>query len=241
MKTALPFLLLSLLVGCRASMQAQGSANLNGDASGSASADAEGSADVEQNATPAGGTPTDGSATANAAATPVGAGAPALLGARHDLRLVTERATNKCQCLNVAVGAADFPAFRWKAGAPNIDPETQLVVALTSEGQTCPGEPKESLGASYWGYRLRGNDVVVFVESAGRGRPLTAGGIIPKPFGDGQVLVAPAGKKTPYGRGTDGAAVCKIGNPGSQRTKPISPGESGDADAPASGADPGSQ
>ncbi len=138
----------------------------------------------------------------------MGSGEPALLGARHDLRLSVERATNQCQCLNVALGEANLPAFRWKAGTPSLNPESQLVIALSSEGQTCEGEPKDSLGASYWGYRVSGNDVVVLVESSGRGRPLTAGGIIPKPFGDGQVFIAPAGKKTPYGRAKDGGARC---------------------------------
>ena len=51
--------------------------------------------------------------------------------------------------------------------------------------------------------------------------------IVPKPFADGQVYIAPASKKTPYGRGTDGAAQCKIGNPGTQRTKPVEAGEQG--------------
>jgi hypothetical protein len=89
---------------------------------------------------------------------------------------------------------------------------------------TC-NQPKGSLGASYWGYRRSGNDVVVFVESAVKGRPLTAGAIIPKPFGDGQVFAAPAFKHEPYGRGPKGEARCKLGNPGPPRSSPPPPSD----------------
>jgi hypothetical protein len=230
-KIAVSFLALALLPSCRAQLKAEGSASAQasgdlgaeGSASGSASVHAEDSADSAW-----ADTPSEASA-ARDGAVPVGTGEPALLGARHDLRLSVERATNQCQCLNVALGEANLPAFRWRAGVPSLDPESQLVIALSSEGQTCEGEPKDSLGASYWGYRVSGNDVVVLVESSGRGRPLTAGGIIPKPFGDGQVFVAPAGKKTPYGRAKDGGARCKLGNPGAPRSTPLAPLESGSA------------
>ncbi len=231
MKLAIPFLALALLSSCRAQLKAEGSASAQasgdfgaeGSASGSASAESDDSADSTWSDAPTG---------ANGereGAVPVGSREPALLGARHDLRLSVERATSQCQCLSVALGEANLPAFRWKAGAPSLDPESQLVIALSSEGQTCEGEPKDSLGASYWGYRMSGNDVVVLVESSGRGRPLTAGGIIPKPFGDGQVFIAPAGKKTPYGRAKDGGARCKLGNPGAPRTRPLDPIEDGSA------------
>jgi len=221
-KTAVSVLVLCLSFGCRANMSASanvdGNANASGDIDGNASGDAP---TGEGTGTPA--PETDDFAQAST-------GDIALLGARHDLELVTERATNKCQCLAVAIGDATLAAFRWKVGAPKLDPQTQLVIAQTSEGQNCT-EPKGSLGASYWGYRIKGNDVFVFVESAISGRPLTAGGIIPKPFADGQVYIAPASKKAPYGRGADGAAQCKLGNPGSQRTKPLEAGEQGSVDA----------
>jgi hypothetical protein len=104
---------------------------------------------------------------------------------------------------------------------------------LSSDGQTCKGEPKDSLGASYWGYRISGNDVVVLVEAAHGGRPLTSGAVIPKPVGPGQVYVAPASKKLPYGRPLTGGGMCKIGNPGGSRTAPFSQLELGDTAAPA--------
>jgi hypothetical protein len=230
-KIAVPFLAVALLSSCRAQLKAEGNASARasgdlgteGSLSGSASAENGDSTDSTWSEAPNG---TNGEPEG---AAPVGSREAALLGARHDLRLAVDRATSQCQCLNVALGEANLPAFRWKAGAPSLDPESQLVIALSSEGQTCEGEPKDSLGASYWGYRVSGNDVVVLVESSGRGRPLTAGGIIPKPFGDGQVFVAPAGKKTPYGRAKDGGARCKLGNPGAPRVRPIDPVEGGSA------------
>lgn len=234
MKLAVWFVALTLLSGCRTELRAEGSASANSsgnvNADGSASAHFDDSADSRWTDEP----PPPSALTAQNAlvapgGAPLGSTEPALLGARHDLRLVVERATQQCQCLSVALGEANLPAFRWSAGAPVIDPETQLVVALSSEGQTCEGEPKESLGASYWGYRVTGNDVIVLVESAGRGRPLTAGAIIPKPFADGQVYVAPAGKNTPYGRAKDGGPLCKLGNPGAPRTRPFDALESSTA------------
>jgi hypothetical protein len=211
-KTAASLLILALMLGCRANVR--GSATVDGDASGNLSADANGEGDGSD------------MSPASDDLAPAAASDRALLGARHDLGLVAENATAKCQCLAVALGAPSSSAFRWSAGAPSIDPETQLVIAQSSADQGCD-EPKGSLGASYWGYRMQGNNVVVFVESAVSGRPLTAGGIIPKPFGDGQVFVAPASKKTPYGRAPDGAAQCKLGNPGGARNQPLGADEQG--------------
>lgn len=224
MKTRALLSVVCIVLGCRANMQARGSANLSAD--GSANVDQEGSASLSQDGDAAW-SEGDGETQAIGAQQPLGPGEAPLLGARHDLALVAERATNQCQCLAVALGASDLPAFRWKTGAPRIDPETQLVIALSSQNQGCT-EPKGSLGASYWGYRIQGNDVVVYVESAVSGRPLTAGGIIPKPFGEGQVYVAPASRRAPYGRAADAkAAQCKLGNPGALRTKPVDPSEQG--------------
>jgi hypothetical protein len=57
----------------------------------------------------------------------------------------------------------------------------------------------------------------VLVEAARGGRPLTSGAIIPKPVGPGQVYIAPASKKLPYGQALGGKGLCKIGNPGGPR------------------------
>jgi hypothetical protein len=144
-----------------------------------------------------------------------------LLGARHDLKLKDGKGTASCECLTVALGGSRSASMTWGAVPPDLDEGTQLSIALSSEGQSCKSEPKQSLGASYWGYRLSGNDVVVLVEAARGGRPLTNGAVIPKPVGPGQVYVAPASKKLPYGRPLDGKGLCKIGNPGQVRTTPF--------------------
>ena len=123
-------------------------------------------------------------------------------------------------------------AFQWQGSVPRLNDETQLAFALTSEGMTCTGEPKGSSGASYWGYRISGNDVVVFVEGARANRPRTVAAIIPKPVGDGQVYVAPAKSKFPYGRALDGKGDrCEIGNVATKRNTPFTMGELGDTSA----------
>ncbi len=148
----------------------------------------------------------------------------ALLGARHDVMLAPDKKTPVCSCLAVALGAPGDPSFKWQGPAPTIDPETQLVVAVSSEGITCAGAKPDSLGASYWGYKQSGDDVVITVENAKSGRPLTGGAIIPKPVGNGQVYLQPASKAVPYGRPlVTGDKLCKLGNPGPVR-KVAAPG-----------------
>jgi hypothetical protein len=154
-----------------------------------------------------------------------------LLGARHDLKLASGKGTTSCQCLSVALGGAADGGMAWSGDVPTLDASTQLSIAVSSEGQACKDEPKPSLGASYWGYRISGNDVIVLVEAARPGRPLTSGAIIPKPVGPGQVFVAPASRKLPYGRALDGKGSCKIGNPGEPRAAAFSELEIG-SDAP---------
>lgn len=154
-------------------------------------------------------------------------GGKPLLGARRDLALATDQAEGGCSCLKVAIGSETAPAFRWQSGPPKLDPETQLVVGLSSEGGGCPA-PKNTEGASYWGYRWSGNDVVVYVENAIKGRPVAVGAVIPKPVGEGQVFIAPLDAKVPYGRGSGGAKSCKLGNPGGPRTTPVTAEESGE-------------
>ncbi len=156
-------------------------------------------------------------------------GVPMLLGARSDLSLVVANAKVNCACLKAAIGAASSASFQWQGRAPQLNDETQLAIALSSEGMPCEKEPKGSSGASYWGYRISGDDVIVFVEGARKGRPRTAAAIIPKPVADGQVYIAPAKSKLPYGRAVDGnAAKCKIGNVATKRVTPFTPGELGD-------------
>ena len=94
-------------------------------------------------------------------------------------------------------------------GAPRLDPNTQWVLAFSSSGVNCDAPPAGTLGASYQGYAVEGNDVVVYVEALGEGRPMTSGAIIPRPIGNGSVLIEPAGAI--YGKPLEGKAKrCKI-------------------------------
>jgi hypothetical protein len=133
----------------------------------------------------------------------------ALLGARHDLNYTGSK-TPTCQCLAVALSdQAQDPAFQWELGAPHLEPSTQLVIAFTSNGVSCDSPPGGTLGASYQGYAVDGNDVVVSVEALGEGRPLTSGAIIPRPLGTGSVVIEPAGAV--YGKPLDGKGKrCKL-------------------------------
>jgi hypothetical protein len=142
----------------------------------------------------------------------------ALFGARHDLQLSSDRKNPTCNCVAIAIGQPNDAGMKWEGQPPSIDPGTQLVIALSSEGVTCAEPPKEGLGASYWGYRESGDDVVVVLEVARLGRPVTTGAIIPKPAGSGQVLVQPASKAVPYGRSLSASEpACRLGNPGGPR------------------------
>ncbi len=221
-------LVFGLTLGCQASVNADANVSgkavsAEGDADLSASGEAEGKGEMTRSsvAPSPGVAPAIGNAAVNPSASRV------LLGARHDLQLRSGKATASCECLSVAVGGSHSSGMAWSSVPPDIDESTQLSIALSSEGQACKGEPKKSLGASYWGYRISGNDVVVLVEAARGGRPLTTGAVIPRPVGPGQVFVAPASKKLPYGRPLAGKGLCKVGNPGQIRTAPFTEFELG--------------
>jgi len=142
----------------------------------------------------------------------------ALLGARQDLHLAPDQKTPVCSCLAAALGGPADPKFKWDGPVPQIDPQNQLIVAVSSEGIACAEAKEGSIGASYWGYRQSGDDVVVIVENARLGRPMTQGAVIPKPIGAGQVYVRPASKSVPYGKPlVTGDKWCKLGNPGPTR------------------------
>jgi hypothetical protein len=94
--------------------------------------------------------------------------------------------------------------MRWDGQIPSIDPNRQTVVALTSEGLDCPNAPKDSLGASYHGYRINGTDVVIEIESGRMGRPLASGAIVPKPTPKGRIIIQAVDEKSPFGRSPQG-------------------------------------
>lgn len=133
------------------------------------------------------------------------AGPTALLGARHDLQLSDSLTQPTCSCVAAAVGMPNSSSFKWEDGVPTLDPGSQEVVALSSQGVACSAEvPKDTLGASYWGYKVQGSDVVVIVENARFGRPITNGAIIPKPAPGGHVYLQPASRSVPYARPLSG-------------------------------------
>ncbi len=133
-----------------------------------------------------------------------------LLGARHDLRLAPNVSTAKCQCLAAVVGSPAAAGLSWMGPPPKLDAASQLVVALGSEGIECPANAKNEV-ASYRGYAVEGADVVVTVETAQSGRPVTHGAIIPRPTAGGQVYVRPAAKQVPFGRALQGDGRCALG------------------------------
>jgi hypothetical protein len=159
--------------------------------------------------------PMDVSAIERAQAAQQKAADAALLGARQDLAY-NGSTTPRCKCLAVTVGQPTDPAFQWTATRPIIDQDSQVVLALTSSGVSCDAGP-DLAPASYWGYEIVGQDVVVGVEAAKPGRPVAQGAIIPRPAAGGQIYVKPVTTDVPYGRPTAGqgdrCAVAALARP----------------------------
>ncbi|MBN1607089.1 MAG: hypothetical protein JW940_10685 [Polyangiaceae bacterium] len=181
---AIVLMILVVANGCKASVKAEAKTSLDVE---------ETPADFDE---PSAATPGNGPTRAGRLDTEP----PALLGARHDLRVVPGKQSTLCRCLAVALGAPNDSAFLWEADIPTIDPTTELVIAFSSADTGCTEEPKESLGASYWGYQTSGEDVVVVVESARSGRPVTTGAIIPRPGPGGHVYLRPVDSSVPYAK-----------------------------------------
>ncbi len=205
--TAAAFCLAASL-GCSGSLNASAKANASSDGDAEANFDAEGDAawdtvdesqseaETSANATPS--TPQMGSSASVETA---------LLGARHDL-MPAQGAPQPCACLAVAVGQPSSSQLVWTGARPVTDPASQTVIALGSDGVPCT---EAGPGASYMGYVKEKGNVIVTVEAAVAGRPVTHGAIIPKPDSGGQIYVQPHGK-IPYGRGKGGEARCALGS-----------------------------
>lgn len=184
----------------------QASAGAQLDAKNGASGDASASLQIADGQVAASNQPGQlprGSAQSLTETETMAASAPAMLGARAGLRLVKTGGPT-CQCLIVAVGNPQDAAFAWEGPVPTIDPLTQIVVGLTSQGLTCPAAAQDSLGASYRGYEVIGADVVIQVETTRRGRPIAHGAIVPRPTSGGRILLRSATPKSPYGQSFDG-------------------------------------
>src|SRR6478609_2340053 len=130
----------------------------------------------------------------------------ALLGARHDVTLKEDAPVN-CKCLSAALGPETDARFVWGGIRPTLDRGAQLVVGLRAASGNCS---KNSSGASYMGYELRDGDVIVKVEAAVEGRPLTRGAIIPRPGAGKEVYIEPVGSIA-YGRGLGDEPRCSLG------------------------------
>jgi hypothetical protein len=152
---------------------------------------------------------------------------PVLLGARRDLTLRSTADAVACRCVKVVVGPATLNQFAWQEAAPPTLPDTQVVFAFEPE-EGCSGGPEGSKGASYWGYRIDGNDVIVLLEAWVKGPPRTVGAVLPRPPLDGQIYVAPVKAGLPYGLPLSGDGKrCALGNPGPKRSTPFTPAETG--------------
>jgi hypothetical protein len=138
----------------------------------------------------------------------------ALFGARHDLSYAGPKSAT-CACLAVALrDSARDTAFAWELEEPQLEPSSQWIIALTSNQVPCDASPTGTLGASYQGYVTDGNDVVIYVEALGEGRPMTNGAIIPRPKPSGGVFVEST--NAIYGKPLDGKSKrCKLPAPGS--------------------------
>jgi hypothetical protein len=156
----------------------------------------------------------------------------ALFGARHDFTVKDASGATACKCVAALLGPPSSGKLEWRGEMPKTKPETQLVVALVPDAGECAGAPKDSAGASYWGYRVEGNDVIVLLEEWKVSSPRTLGAIVPKPAAGGQVYLSAVSRKLPYGAPASGPGTrCALGNPGPQRNQPLTSEQSGAADS----------
>ncbi len=194
-----------LFIGCQGSVQTEANASASSNGQEEVNFDSEsdtawdglepdpsnpGEPDFDQPSTPE-----DSSTSKDSNASTAGKTETALLGARHDLQMAKGQSPD-CHCLAVVVGTPNSEGLSWRQAPPEIDRTTQLVVGLSSKGVSCPVTAK---AASYMGYQVRGTDVVVLVEAAAVGRPLTQGAIIPRPKPGGSVIIEGSGE-VPYGK-----------------------------------------
>jgi len=196
----------SVLLACSGNVNASAKAKAGSDGNAESSAEGDAAWDTLDESQSEEQTSAGATLTAPQAKGSSGASEVALLGARHDI-LLAAGAPTPCACLAVALGQPSSPQFSWTGKRPTIDPNTQTIIALSSEGVSCT---EAGPGASYMGYEKVSGDVIVRVEAAVAGRPVTQGAIIPKPGPGKQIYIQPDGK-IPYGRGKGGEPRCAIG------------------------------
>jgi hypothetical protein len=195
------------LEACKASVKADANAQASTEGKSEVDFDAEGDSTWDDDSQPSEAAGDDAAPGSNAGE---GTGSPgatsiALLGARHDL-LVTPGRAPACKCLAVVVGPPSAPGLSWQGPEPLINRTSQIVVGVSSQGVSCEdGAPQ----ASYMGYEQRDADVIVQVEAAVAGRPVTQGAIIPRPGQGGRILIEGNGN-VPFGQATSGPGACVI-------------------------------
>lgn len=193
---------LSLMTGCKGSVKAEAKASGSGESEVDFDAGEKRDEAWESEALPS------SNSKAPKTAAPTGqqpATSAAMLGARHDLT-ATGNPAPACQCLVVLAGEPSRSGLAWSGTPPQIDPRTQLVVALTSDQVSCPTEVPR---ASYMGYEVRDANVVIQVEGAVAGRPLTQGAIVPRPMTGGKLLIEST-SGLPYGKPINGSGSCAV-------------------------------
>ena len=236
LRGSLTLLLGFLALGCGASMSADArmGAELNGDTKVEADATAKGEvADRDR--------PLSQQEQARSALVeePAPSADFALFGARHDFTVKDGSGATPCKCVAALLRPPSSGKLEWRGEMPKTKPETQLMVALVPDSGDCAGAPKGAGGASYWGYRVEGNDVIVLLEAWKTSRPRTLGAIVPRPPVGGQVYLSPVSRSLPYGTPASGpGGRCALGNPGPQRNQPLLPNE---ASAAAGSSDDGSE
>jgi hypothetical protein len=194
----LPVVVLSSAVAC---------GGAKGKAKVSTEAKAEASYDFDNETLKGTSSSGPGSAVASDSDIDSGVAEPALLGARHDVRLSDPAKALVCKCLAAVSGSPGLSALRWSDVAPTIDVTTQTVVVIESEGVPCA--ESKSTTASYMGYHKEGQDIVVELEAAQVGRPVTRGAIVPRPVGGGHIRIA-APRSLPYGKAVEGDGPCTL-------------------------------
>lgn len=201
---------LLLAVGCGGGVSASAKGSASASSDGEAEANFSSSGDAAFDTLDESQSEDETAASATSSSPQMSAGQPttqALLGARHDVSLAPG-APQPCSCLAVAVGQPGSAQFTWTGSRPKVDAATQTVIALGSSGVPCS---EAGPGASYMGYAKEQGDVIVTVEAAVAGRPVTHGAIIPKPDPGKQIFIQPSGK-IPYGRGKGGESRCALGS-----------------------------
>ncbi len=135
-----------------------------------------------------------------------------LRGVRHDLAVsATATLTARCRCLDVVVGAAMEPRFRWAGERPSVAPD-DAIVAIRTEGSQCPRDVRADRRPSIQAVDLVEGHVIVTVEELPTDRPQALGAVIPSPAEGSAIYVRSAKRKKalPYARSKAKHGMCRV-------------------------------